>query len=335
MASGLAPTSEAPNPHPVLRWVGRVGLVIYLPLALSLFLWKRATVEFQDSFLEKVLQPDELLFFLIVGTVGALLVSIGIVNEIGRHRLDATWKVLKQMGPTAVLGAVWTISPAVLGITLLWYLGPISDLLRSLGPWGWVAYVVMFVVSAGVGFLPTYGQSLLGGWVFGFLFGFPGAMLGFVGGSVIGYAIAKRFSRHKVEDLIASNEKARKVREALVGHGFWRTLAIVTVIRVPPNSPFALTNLVLASSGVKLLPYTIGTALGMAPRTGIVSWVASEAAKRAPDIQTFLSQQPKWLTLVGIGITAVAFTALYFMAEHALKAVTKEQPTETERKEAA
>lgn len=318
--------AEEPNPHPVLRWVGRAGLVIYLPLALTLFLWKRATVEFQDSFVEKVLQPDELLFFLIVGTIGALLVSIGIVNEIGRHRLDAAWKIVREMGATAVLGALWTISPAVLGITLLWYLGPISEFLRTLGPWGWLAYVVMFVVSAGVGFLPTYGQSLLGGWVFGFLFGFPGAMLGFVGGSVIGYGIAKRFSKHKVEDLIASNEKARKVREVLVGHGFWRTLMIVTIIRVPPNSPFALTNLVLASSGVKLLPYIIGTAIGMAPRTGIVSWVASEAAKRAPDIQTFLSQQPKWLTLVGIAITMAAFMALYFIAEHALKAVTKPQP---------
>lgn len=315
-----------PNPHPALRWVGRVGLVIYLPLALTLFLWKRATVEFQESFVEKVLQPDELLFFLIAGVVGALLVSIGIVNEIGRHRIEAVWKVTRQMGATAALGAIWTISPAVLGITLLWYLGPISDLLRSLGGWGWVAYVIMFVVSAGIGFLPTYGQSLLGGWVFGFMYGFPGAMLGFVGGSVIGYAIAKRFSRHKVEDLIASNEKARKIREVLVGHGFWRTVMIVTIIRVPPNSPFALTNLVLASSGVKLLPYVIGTAIGMAPRTGIVTWVASEAAKRAPDIQTFLSQQPKWLTLVGIGITMAAFGCLYVIAERALKAVTKDQP---------
>lgn len=300
--------------------------MIYLPLALTLLLWKRATVEFQQSFVEKVLQPDELLFFLIAGVVGALLVSIGIVNEIGRHRIEAVWKVTRQMGATAALGAIWTISPAVLGITLLWYLGPISDFLRSLGGLGWVAYVIMFVVSAGIGFLPTYGQSLLGGWVFGFMYGFPGAMVGFVGGSVIGYAIAKRFSRHKVEDLIASNEKARKIREVLVGHGFWRTVMIVTIIRVPPNSPFALTNLVLASSGVKLLPYVIGTAIGMAPRTGIVTWVASEAAKRAPDIQTFLTQQPRWLTLVGIGITLAAFGCLYVIAERALKAVTQDQP---------
>ncbi|MBS0190681.1 MAG: VTT domain-containing protein [Phycisphaerales bacterium] len=309
-------------PHPVLRWVGRIGLVIYLPLALSLFLWKKASSEFQDSFVEKVLQPDELIFFIAIGLIGAILVSIGIVNEIGRHRIEAVWKVLRQMGATAVLGAVWTISPAVLGITLLWFLGPVSDLLRSLGAWGWLAYVLMFVVSAGVGFLPTYGQSLLGGWVFGFAFGFPGAMLGFVGGSVIGYFIAKRLSKHKVEDMIAANEKARQVRDALVGHGFWRTLLIITVIRVPPNSPFALTNLVLASSGVRLLPYIVGTAIGMAPRTGIVSWVASAAAKQAPDIQTFLKQQPAWVTLVGIAITVVAFTILYFVAEHAMKAVT-------------
>ena len=77
----------------------------------------------------------------------------------------------------------------------LWFLGPVSDLLRSLGAWGWLAYVLMFVVSAGVGFLPTYGQSLLGGWVFGFAFGFPAPMLGFVGGNVIGCFIAKRLSK--------------------------------------------------------------------------------------------------------------------------------------------
>ncbi len=95
---------------------------------------------------------------------------------------------LKALGPTAVLGALWTASPAILGTVLLVYLGPVSEWLRSLGAWGLAVYAAVFIVSAGVGFLPTYGQSFLGGWTFGFATGFPGDMVGFVGGSVLGHA---------------------------------------------------------------------------------------------------------------------------------------------------
>ncbi|MBS0188294.1 MAG: TVP38/TMEM64 family protein [Planctomycetes bacterium] len=235
-------------------------------------------------------------------------------------------EVIKQLGPTAVLGAIWAIAPAVLGGLLLWNLDPISTWLRSMEPWGWLIYVAVFIVSAGIGFLPTYGQSLLGGWVFGFALGFPGAMLGFVGGSVIGYAIAQGVSKHKVEEVLDANPKAHAIREALIGHGFWRTLWVVTLIRLPPNSPFALTNLVLASSGVRFLPYLIGTAIGLAPRTGIVAFAAALGSKRAKNIQEFILNQEWWVTALGVTITVLALGILVFIAERALKAVSKGAP---------
>jgi uncharacterized membrane protein YdjX (TVP38/TMEM64 family) len=299
---------------------------IAVPIALALLIRRWSGPDLTSKVENHLLAFDEPALLLALGAIGALLVSVGIVNEIGRERIHKAWDVIRAMGATAVLGVLWTISPAVLGITLLVYLGEISIWLRDLGALGWLAYVALFVVSAGVGFLPTYGQSLLGGWVFGFLYGFPGAMIGFVGGSVIGYFISRRVSKHKVEELVESNEKARAIREALVGHGQKRTLLIVTLIRVPPNAPFALTNLILASSGVKLLPYVIGTAIGMAPRTAIVSYVASQAAKRAESIQGFIKSQPWWVSVVGLGITLLAFGVLYVIAEHALKAVTKKSP---------
>lgn len=318
------------RPHPVLRWVGRIGLAMYLPLALVLFLWKRGTAEFQDAFVDKILQPDEILFFFVIVLVGASLASVGIVNEIGRERIHKVWDVIRQMGPTAILGALWTISPGVLGILLLIQLGPISVWLRDLGAVGWLVYVALFTISAGVGFLPTYGQSMLGGWVFGFIWGFPGAMLGFVGGSVIGYFIAKLVSKHKVEEILRSNPKARAASEALVGHGFWRTLGIVTLIRVPPNSPFAITNLVLASSGVKFLPYLLGTALGMAPRTGIaVLFAALGAARGEQSIVSLIRNTPWWITAGGAALLVGVFYILYVIAERAIEAVTgTKEPTE-------
>ena len=329
------PTVEArdlvPRSPGLMRWLGRIGIFIYapaflVPIAAVLLIRSLTGEKAYGQFVEHLFWFDEPLLLLAIGAIGAMLVSIGIVNEIGRERIHKAWDVVRAMGATAALGALWTISPAVLGVTLLWYLGPISMWLRELGPLGWLAYVVLFVVSAGVGFLPTYGQSLLGGWVFGFLYGFPGAMIGFVGGSVIGYFISKRVSQHKVEALLESNEKARTIREALVGHGEWRTFLIVTLIRVPLNAPFALTNLVLASSGVRLLPYVIGTAIGMAPRTAIVSYVASQAAKRADNIQGFIKNQPWWVSAAGIAATLVAFGILFFLAERALKSVTTKKP---------
>lgn len=232
-------------------------------------------------------------------------------------------EVIRQLGPTAVLGAVWAIAPAVLGGLLIWNLDPISQWLQSMEPWGWLIYVAVFIVSAGIGFLPTYGQSLLGGWVFGFAIGFPGAMIGFVGGSIVGYFIAQRVSKHKVEEMLDSNAKARAIRDALIGHGFWRTLWVVTLIRLPPNSPFALTNLALASSGVRFLPYVIGTALGLAPRTGIVAFAAALGSKKAKNIQEFITTQEWWVTAIGISLTVLAMGILAFIAERALKAVSR------------
>ncbi|MBL8764612.1 MAG: TVP38/TMEM64 family protein [Phycisphaerae bacterium] len=234
----------------------------------------------------------------------------------------------KQIGPTAILGVLWAALPALLGTTLLIYLGPVSEWLKSLGPWGWIMYAAVFVFSAGIGFLPTYGQSFLGGWTFGMIGGFPGAMIGFVGGSVLGYFISRSVSRHKVEDALAANPKSRAVREALIGHGFWRTLGIVTLIRIPPNSPFALTNLVMASAGVKLGPYLIGTAVGMAPRTALAVWIAHAGASTgAADIQTLIENHPWWFVPAGILLVVVVLAIIGMIANRALAAVTASMPS--------
>lgn len=243
------------------------------------------------------------------------------------NRLTDTWDralgYYDQVGPIAILAVLWGSMPAILGIILLLNIGPISDLLHANRTFGWFGYVCVFIISAGVGFLPTYGQSILGGWVFGLGAGFPGAMLGFVGGSMIGYAIAQRVSRHKVEDLIEKNPKSKAIRDALIGHGFWRTVGIVTLIRLPPNSPFALTNLAMASAGVGFAPYVLGTALGMAPRTFIaVALAAAGKATGARDIQEFLSEQPWWALPAGFAAFVVCLGIIGLIARRALSHVT-------------
>jgi len=238
--------------------------------------------------------------------------------------------VWSRLGPARWLGILWATAPAICGITLLAFLGTLSGWLLMHSEFGLAAYVALFAISAGLGLLPTYAQSILGGWVFGFWTGWSAAMFAFTTASIIGYVIARTVSRDRIERLVKSNPKSRTVREALVGRGFWQTLGIVSLIRVPPNSPFALTNLAMASIGVRVLPYTLGTLMGMAPRTAIVVWAASEAERTgARDIQEFVREGPGLaVALGGLAVMIVVLGVLGSIANHALARMTSRSAAE-------
>jgi uncharacterized membrane protein YdjX (TVP38/TMEM64 family) len=174
-----------------------------------------------------------------------------------------------RLGPAAVLGVLWTFTPAICGIMLFWKMETVSVWLRGWGDGGAFIYTGAFIVLAGLGMLPTVSQAVLGGWCFGLAVGLPAALLGFTGASLIGYVVARTVAHGRVEQVIQTNPKARAMREALIGHGFWKTLGLVTLLRLPPNSPFALTNFAMSTTGVPVLAYGLGTMLGMAPRTAV------------------------------------------------------------------
>lgn len=239
----------------------------------------------------------------------------------GRPSAGEIWR---RLGPTRWVGLLWATAPALMGFALLASFGPVSDWFGSWGASGIYVYAIIFAAAAGSGMLPTYAQSLLGGWVFGFWYGWAGAMFGFTAAAVIGYFIAQRASHHRVERLVESDDRARAVRDALVGRGWLRTLGIVALIRVPPNSPFALTNLAMATTGVRLAPYTVGTCIGMAPRTAVAVWFGAMAqASGARDIQEYIHEKAGWWYALGSFALMFAMLAIIgAIANHALKHVT-------------
>ncbi|MEQ8317252.1 MAG: VTT domain-containing protein [Phycisphaerales bacterium] len=231
----------------------------------------------------------------------------------------------KRLGPAGVLAIAWTAMPPLGGILLLAFIGDISAWLETHQLMGVVLYSVLFMFSAGFGALPTYSQALLGGWAFGPVVGFLAAWAGFVGASLIGYTIARTISKRRVEKMIDENAKARAVRDALIGHGLVRTTAIVALIRVPPNSPFALTNLAMAASGVRLVPYVVGTALGMAPRTFAAVWLASEGAKRGDNLVD-LFKRDRLEIIIALVVTFAVLGVIGYIAKRALEKVSGAQP---------
>lgn len=147
---------------------------------------------------------------------------------------------------------------------------------------------------------------------------------------MVGYVVARTVSRRRVERLIDENPKAKAVREALLGHGPLRTTAIVALIRVPPNSPFALTNLAMAASGVKLFPYVVGTALGMAPRTFAAVWLAVQAAGRGDDLVDVVKSKDLWQIVVMIVATVIVLGVIGHISKRALEKVSDGQPKPVE-----
>lgn len=221
---------------------------------------------------------------------------------------------------TAVLGIAWAVLPAAFGFLLLANIGPASDWLREHRGAGWLVYAVVFAVTSGLGLLPTYAQAVVGGWVFGLAWGSPGALLGFAGGALLGYALTRLVGKQALRERIDRHPRAQVIRESLIDRGFWRTVGTVTLLRLPPNSPFALTNLAMAGAGVRLVPYVVGTILGMAPRTIVmVGLGATGAASGARDLQSLAKERSLFLVIGGIVLTIVVLLILGAVANAALR----------------
>ncbi len=229
--------------------------------------------------------------------------------------------IVKRLGPMTVLAVVAAIMPAIGGFLILAYVDSIGTWLRSHDAAGVLIYAAAFAALSGLALLPTYAQSFLGGWAFVFSWGFPAALTGFLGGSLIGYEIARRASGDRVEKIIEEKPRWLAVRNALVGRGFWRTLGIVTLLRMPPNSPFAITNLVMASVQVSRLPYLLGTVIGMAPRTGAAVFIGGLFRDVAAS-EALEGKKPVWVLPVAIASALVVVLVIGAIANRAIARVT-------------
>ncbi len=216
----------------------------------------------------------------------------------------------RRLMASGLLGLLWITAPPIAGTFLLVKIGDIGDYLRQDPVLGFWAFVSVFALSAGLGILPTYAQAILGGWVFGMWAGLGGAMLGFIGGAAIGMLFSRLVAGSSIESWIASHPRARVVRKALLGGTNAKTFGIVALVRLPPNSPFAITNLALGTIGIPFFLALGATAVGMLPRTAVACFFASQAAGTgAADIQGLIKEAGWFPFAVGIllmfGVVAV------------------------------
>lgn len=234
----------------------------------------------------------------------------------------------KRLLFSTILGVLWTIFPGIAGTYILVDLERIAGILQKDPDFGFWGYVAVFALSAGLGILPTYSQAFLGGWVFGFTHGVMGALMGFIGGAAIGYLVSRAVSGASLERWVARHPRAHVIRCALIGGSTAKTFGIISLIRLPPNSPFALTNFALATMGAPFLLTLAATAVGMLPRTAIACYLAAAGASTgASNLRQLVEEQGLPVVLGGVAATIVVVVIIGQVAKRALdKMVGSAQP---------
>ncbi|MSU50472.1 MAG: TVP38/TMEM64 family protein [Opitutus sp.] len=224
-------------------------------------------------------------------------------------------KRLGAAGPVAIVLSFW---PPLGGFVLLASLTSLGPWLRAHGSEGMVIYGLVAGLLMGLSFLPTYSCAILAGWAFGFRAGWPLAMVTITAAAVIAYAIGRWISKDRVLQIIQERPRWNAIHRALLGKKTVRTIFVVTLLRVPPTSPFALANFALAAGRVPLFSYTIGTLIGVGPRTAVATFTAAGLEQLQ-----FKPQSETWVVVAGIVATLVVCVILGALANRAIRQISE------------
>jgi uncharacterized membrane protein YdjX (TVP38/TMEM64 family) len=168
--------------------------------------------------------------------------------------------------------------------------------------WSPLILIGLYTIMAVLG-LPT-GPLLIGGAVFGVLYGSLYNMVGLLMGAVLSYQVARILGRDFVVQI--TGKRLQRAERLLERHGFWPMVQT----RFMPI-PFAVVNFGAALAGVRPSLFLSATVVGLIPSTLIHTYFIAELfAKRGPERAT---------TLVWYASTFVLFNvviSILWLREH-------------------
>jgi uncharacterized membrane protein YdjX (TVP38/TMEM64 family) len=146
-----------------------------------------------------------------------------------------------------------------------------------------------YVVAA----LITVGALVFGPWP-----GMAYALSGMVSGAVVTYAIGRFVGAHAV-DSWSTTGRMHALAQALKRRGLWA----IVLIRVVPVAPFVVVNMAAGAIRVPLTHYVLGTFLGLAPGTIMISLFTDRLAQawQSPSASTL-----GWLALTLVLLVLMA-----------------------------
>jgi uncharacterized membrane protein YdjX (TVP38/TMEM64 family) len=128
------------------------------------------------------------------------------------------------------------------------------------GSLAWAAVTALFLIS-GLVIIPRPAICIVAGLTFG-LAAFPLALIASTAGSLIAFVLARYFFRARFLRMLERHPKAKVLVEAVEAEG-WRLLFL---LRLASPIPGPISNYAFGLSSIRMLPYVLATAIGIAPQ---------------------------------------------------------------------
>ncbi|HEY6644761.1 VTT domain-containing protein [Povalibacter sp.] len=182
---------------------------------------------------------------------------------------DAAEPARAPAGPA--WGKIALIAGVLIGLTALWQLTPLSELLdaqriiawaQAFGGLWWAPIVTILAYTpACLVMFPRAPITLFAVVAFGPWLGFTYAMLGLEFAAWSTYAAGQQLDRDTVRRL--AGRKLNDIIQVLRRRG----LIAITALRLVPLAPFSVEGVVAGAVGIKLWHFLLGSAIGMLPGT--------------------------------------------------------------------
>ncbi|MFZ2089346.1 MAG: FAD-containing oxidoreductase [Desulfobaccales bacterium] len=173
-------------------------------------------------------------------------------------------------------------------------LGALRDWIRSLGAWGPLVFMLLYI-AATVAAIPGSAMTVAGGALFGSLWGVILTLHAAVIGASLAFLISRYFAREAMVRWLGQNEKFQRLDRLTEEHG----AIIVALTRLVPVFPFNLLNYGFGLTKVPFWTYVFWSWLCMLPGS-LLYVVGSDAI-----FQAVAKGEVPW-TLVGVLLVVLA-----------------------------
>ena len=217
-------------------------------------------------------------------------------RRVHRRGVHGWWRAaLLAVAVLVVVGLAWQVDVPTAAA--------VRDRFRAPGPADW--WLALLALSLAL-MIPTprSALSVLAGAVFGLPAGLALVLAAALAGGIGGFGACRWLGRSLVRQTF--RQRLTRVDELLGRHG---VLAVLTA-RMLPAPPFAVVSYAAGVSGIGLVHYAVGTAVGVIP--GSVLYVSLGAAAGSADGWWAGLQDRPWLVSL-VGLVAVAIAALWWL----------------------
>lgn len=186
------------------------------------------------------------------------------------------------------------------------------------GPWGYVAYGLLYTLLEILA-LPAIPLTMTSGVLFGIV---PGTIVvsgASTAAATLAFLIARYAARDKVLSIAQDNPQFKAIDRAIGKESF----KVVTLLRLSPLLPLALSNYFYGITSVDLPSYVAGSWLGMLP--GTIAYVyAGNYGRALIDGDGDVGGVKGWQVALGLGVTVLAVGYIGRLAKKALDDVEEE-----------